>query len=45
MRESKKVKLKIGHNLARISKGSMIGTRFNTNKDWVGGSIAYFDQA
>ncbi len=33
------------HNLARISKGSMIGTRFNTNKDWVGGSIAYFDQA
>lgn len=33
------------HNLARISKGAMIGTQFNKNKDWVGGSIAYFDQA
>jgi hypothetical protein len=33
------------HNLARISKGTMIGTQFNKNKDWVGGSIAYFDQA
>lgn len=30
------------HNLARLSKGEMIGTRYNANKDWVGGTIAYF---
>jgi hypothetical protein len=30
------------HNLARISKGAMIGTQFNKNKEWVGGSLAYF---
>lgn len=31
-------------NLARISKGKMIGVRYNADKDWVGGSIAYFEQ-
>jgi hypothetical protein len=31
------------HNLARISKGEMIGTRYNLDKTWVGGSIAYFE--
>lgn len=31
------------HNLARLSKGKMIGTRYNKNKTWVGGSIAYFE--
>ena len=31
------------HNLARLSKGKMIGTRYNKNKNWVGGSIAYFE--
>ena len=31
-------------NLARISKGKMIGVRYNVDKDWVGGSIAYFEQ-
>jgi hypothetical protein len=31
-------------NLARLSKGKMIGTRYNHNKSWVGGSIAYFEQ-
>lgn len=30
------------HNLARLSKGEMIGTRYNIDKNWVGGSIAYF---
>jgi len=30
-------------NLARISKGKMIGVRYNADKDWVGGSIAYFE--
>jgi hypothetical protein len=32
------------HNLARLSKGKMVGTRYNKNKTWVGGSIAYFEQ-
>ncbi len=32
------------HNLARLSKGKMIGTRYNKDKTWVGGSIAYFEQ-
>lgn len=31
------------HNLARLSKGEMIGTRFNKDKDWVGGTIAFFE--
>ncbi len=29
-------------NLARLSKGKMIGVRYNHNKDWVGGSICLF---
>ncbi len=29
-------------NLARLSKGKMIGVRYNQDKDWVGGSVAYF---
>jgi hypothetical protein len=32
------------HNLARLSKGKMIGTRYNKDKDWVGGSVAFFEQ-
>lgn len=31
-------------NLARLSKGKMIGVRYNVNKDWVGASVAYFEQ-
>jgi len=31
------------HNLARLSKGSMIGTRHNQDKSWVGSSIAFFE--
>ncbi|RXK86119.1 hypothetical protein [Filimonas effusa] len=30
------------HNLARLSKGKMIGVGFNSNETWVGGSMAYF---
>ncbi|MEM9991602.1 MAG: hypothetical protein AAF738_07540, partial [Bacteroidota bacterium] len=30
------------NNLARLSKGEMVGVRYNKNKDWVGGSVAYF---
>ena len=32
------------HNLARLSKGKMIGTRYNKDKTWVGGTIAYFEK-
>ena len=28
-------------NIARLSKGKMIGVRYNENETWVGGSIAY----
>ncbi len=31
-------------NLARISKGKMIGVRYNKDKEWVGGSVAYFEK-
>jgi hypothetical protein len=30
-------------NLARLSKGKMIGVRYNRDKEWVGGSVAYFE--
>lgn len=32
------------NNLARLSKGKMIGVRYNLDKSWVGGSLAYFEQ-
>jgi hypothetical protein len=32
------------HNLARLSKGKMIGTRYNKDKNWVGGTVAFFEQ-
>jgi hypothetical protein len=31
-------------NLARISKGKMIGVRYNKDKEWVGASVAYFEK-
>ncbi len=31
------------NNLARLSKGKMIGVRYNADKKWVGGSQAYFE--
>jgi hypothetical protein len=30
-------------NLARLSKGKMIGTRYNKDKSWVGGSVAFIE--
>jgi hypothetical protein len=30
-------------NLARISKGKMIGVRYNKDKEWVGGSVCFFE--
>ena len=32
------------NNLARLSKGKMIGVRYNQDKVWVGGSLAYFEK-
>lgn len=31
------------NNLARISKGKMIGVRYNKDKEWVGGSFCLFE--
>jgi hypothetical protein len=30
-------------NLARLSRGNMIGIRYNNNEEWVGSSLAYFE--
>lgn len=30
-------------NLARLSKGKMIGVRYNEGHDWVGGSVCFFE--
>lgn len=31
------------NNLSRLSKGKMVGVRYNADKEWVGGSLAYFE--
>jgi hypothetical protein len=36
------VRPKAAINLARLSKGKMIGVRYNQDKTWVGGSVAFF---
>lgn len=33
----------IVNNLVRLSKGKMIGVKFNKDKDWVGGSVGFFE--
>ena len=32
-------------NLARLSRGEMIGVKFNKDKDWVGGTLALFERS
>jgi hypothetical protein len=32
------------NNLCRLSKGKMVGVRYNKDKDWVGGSFCLFEQ-
>ena len=32
------------NNLSRLSKGKMIGVRYNKDKDWVGGSFCLFEK-
>jgi hypothetical protein len=34
---------KIINNLSRLSKGEMIGVKYNKDKDWVGGSVCFFE--
>lgn len=34
----------IVNNLARLSKGKMIGVKYNKDKDWVGGSVGFFEK-
>lgn len=31
------------NNLVRLSKGEMIGVKYNKNKDWVGGSVGFME--
>ncbi|MCB0741850.1 MAG: hypothetical protein KDB92_12565, partial [Chitinophagaceae bacterium] len=32
------------NNLGRMSKGKMIGVRYNKDKEWVGGNCCYFEK-
>lgn len=34
---------RIINNLARLTKGEMVGVKYNKNKDWVGASVAFFE--
>ena len=34
----------VANNLARLSKGKMIGVRYNKDKEWVGGSFCLFEK-
>lgn len=40
--EAGKPNVRIVNNLVRLSKGEMVGVRYNKDKDWVGGSVAFF---
>jgi hypothetical protein len=31
-------------NLVRLSRGEMIGVKFNKDKDWVGGTVGMFER-
>jgi hypothetical protein len=35
---------RIVNNICRLSKGEMIGVRYNKDKDWVGGTVCFFEQ-
>ncbi|MBK8554314.1 MAG: hypothetical protein IPL65_00425 [Lewinellaceae bacterium] len=37
-------KPKLVNNLVRMSKGEMVGVRYNMGKDWVGSSVAFLNQ-
>jgi hypothetical protein len=31
-------------NLARLSRGDMIGVKYNKDKTWVGGTVGFFEK-
>ena len=37
-------KPRLVNNLVRLSKGEMIGVRYNKGKTWVGGTLGYFEE-
>lgn len=41
--EEGSVRPKLITNLARLSRGEMIGVKFNKDKTWVGGSVCFFE--
>lgn len=40
---SKTNKTEIVNNLMRLSKGEMVGVKYNKDKTWVGGSVGFFE--
>ena len=36
-------KTRVINNLVRLSKGEMVGVRYNRDKDWVGSSVGFFE--
>lgn len=38
-------KPRLVNNLVRMSKGEMVGVRYNKGKDWVGASVGFFEPA
>jgi hypothetical protein len=34
---------RVVNNICRLSKGEMIGVRYNKDKDWVGGTVCFFE--
>ncbi|HKR05050.1 MAG TPA: hypothetical protein VJY62_10470 [Bacteroidia bacterium] len=41
--EPKSPKPELIINMARLSKGEMIGVKYNLNKNWVGGSVGFYE--
>src|SRR5258706_1281820 len=41
--EEEKPRPELVTNLARLSRGEMIGVKFNKDKTWVGGTVGYFE--
>jgi len=44
LHNSKTNKTEIVSNLMRLSKGEMVGVKYNKDKTWVGGSTGFFEQ-
>ena len=44
LHNSKTNKTEIVSNLMRLSKGEMVGVKYNKDKTWVGGSTGFFEE-